>query len=139
VEEEHWIRAYMLLRDFHAERPDIVTIVRYEDLVCGRVALASLLDLPPKEYGPRAQAFHARSIQKWRRDKGFGYRPGSRLIELAGTYGYTADEVENPNAYDWNHRALPRAAVWRLFSFLPRATQDSLKALVKPVVRGRAG
>lgn len=137
VEEAHWIRAYSLLRLFHAERPDLVTVVRYEDLVAGKVELASLMGLPAKAAGTEGQGFHARSIQKWRADPSFGYRPSDRLIELAGGYGYAREEVENPNAFDWRVRAASRATLWRLFSFLPRRAQDRIKAVVKPIVGDR--
>lgn len=137
VEERHWIRAYSLLRDFHAERPDIVTLVRYEDLVVGKIELAALMGLPAGKAGAGEQGFHARSIQKWRADRSFGYRPSARLIELAGAYGYAPEEVENPNAFDWRVRAAPRTALWWLFSSIPRRTQERIKALVKPIVGGR--
>jgi hypothetical protein len=136
IEERHWIRAYTTLGDFHAERPDLVTIVRYEDLAAGSVDLPTLLGLDSaSRTNPDGEAFHRRSIQKWRQDEKFGYRPGPELIRLAQTYGYDPAEIANPNAGRWWPTWLPRATAWYLFSRLPFQTQVRIKAAAKRLLR----
>jgi len=134
AEEKHWIRAYSLLRDFVAERPDIVKLVRYEDLVAGKISLASLLGIPERPKAGATESFHARSVQKWRTDPGFRFRPSEALIALAESYGYSRKEVENPHAGMWWHYSVPRAAAWRLFSSIPHRRQEQLKAIVKRAI-----
>ncbi|MGD9811938.1 MAG: sulfotransferase [Sphingobium sp.] len=137
-EEEHWLRAYAKLKEFSDRRPDCVTLVRYEDLVSGRLSLPEALGLQPPDGAIReSETFHGKSLQKWRNDTGFGYTPSDALIALAGEYGYDEADIVNPNAHDWRLKRDPRAFAYRAFTKLPLGIQDGMKAAVKRVI-GRA-
>lgn len=137
-EERHWIRSYTFLRSFHERRPDLVSIVRYEDLVAGTVDVPGLLGVESEAEPPAGEeAFHSSSLEKWRDDPRFGYTPSEEALQLARSYGYSDEEVVNPRARAWWLHRAPRAAAWAAFSRLPLAVQLRIKSSAK-MIMGRS-
>ena len=135
-EERHWIRSYKLLRSFHERRPELVSIVRYEDLVEGKVDLSKMLGVERiKGSNAGKGVFHSASIRKWLSDSRFGYTPSAEALELAKAYGYTEEEVVNPSGGPWWLRRVPRAAAYAAFSRLPFAYQKRMKWSAKAIAR----
>jgi hypothetical protein len=130
-EEVHWTRAYSNLLDFAERRPDLVTIVRYKDLVTGETDLASVLGI--KRRREPDEKLHSGALDKWLKDPGFGYTPSRETIAVAERYGFAPDELENPNAGSWALRREPRALFFHLFFSLPPSTQLAAKSLIKQV------
>lgn len=134
-EEQHWIRSYGLLRALHERRPDLVSLIRYEDLVAGKVDMASILRVKPaKTSRERAQTFHSASINKWRRDSRFGYTPSEEARQLANSFGYADEEIVNPSARPWWVHRVPRAVAFVAFRQLPVPAQKRLKSAAKRIL-----
>ncbi len=134
-EERHWLRAYTLLQDFQARRPDLVSIVRYEDLVAGKVDIARLVKADSSTAASQeTEMFNTASIQKWRKNRHFGYTPSEAASELAISYGYTKKEIQNNNGGPWWLYRVPRAALWTTFSRLPMPIQRGIKASAKSIL-----
>lgn len=132
-EEKHWNRAYNTLIDFAERRPDIVQVVRYEDLVSGATSLADVLGAKFK--GEAEDILHDGSVEKWRTDSSFGFRPAPETVVLAERFGYSPDEVSNPHGRPWWIRREPRALAYGLFFSLPLETQSLARSVLKKLVR----
>jgi hypothetical protein len=138
-EERHWIRSYKLLRSFHERRPDLVSLIRYEDLVRGEIDLVALLGLDGlKAQADSAKSFHSKSIGRWRKDRTFGYTPSDEARQLANDYGYTDEEVMNPCVDRWWLHRVPRAAVYSAFWRLPISVRKRIRFAAQMVVRPNA-
>jgi hypothetical protein len=128
-EEKHWNRAYGTLLDFAERRPDIVQVVRYEDLVSGAVDLAEVLGT--ERDGEPEEKLHAGAVDKWRTDSSFGFRPAPETIVLAKRFGYLPAELSNPHGGPWSLRREPRALAYSLFFSLPAETQSLARSVIK--------
>jgi hypothetical protein len=138
-EERHWIRSYELLRSLHKRRPDLVSLIRYEDIVRGEVDLVALLGLHwVKPQADGAKGFHSRSIGRWRKDRKFGYTPSDEARQLANDYGYSDEEVMNPHVDRWWLHRVPRAAVYSAFWRLPISIRKRIRFAAQMVLRPAA-
>ena len=45
--------------------------------------------------------FHVSSIQKWRKDRQFGFQLSDRLMTLASHFGYNSDDISNERKSIW--------------------------------------
>jgi hypothetical protein len=103
VHQFEWLEAYSNLRWLASERPDLVTTVRYEDMVVDPSVLEPVcafagIDVPDRGY------MHGRSIAKWRDDPGYGFVIDPEVASLAREFGYSDDEVRNEPAPGWSVR-----------------------------------
>jgi sulfotransferase family protein len=130
VEEPHWTRAYNSLAAFAKRRPDLLTILRYEDLVTSDQTLVKALDLQDRPQHDMDQTkFRGDSIEKWRSDLKFGYRPAAQVIELAMTYGYALDDLHNRNSGPWFLHRVMRTATYGTIEKLPNSVSDPIRLL----------
>jgi hypothetical protein len=130
VEEPHWIRAYRSLAALAKRRPDLVMVVRYEDLVKSDQMLGSALGLeqrPPDDLGKTN--FRGNSVERWKADPKFGYQPSPETIEVSRQYGYTDDELRNPNAGPWLVHRVMRTATYGAIERLPSPARDSIRSI----------
>lgn len=135
-EERHWIRSYDLLRSFADRRPDLVSLIRYEDLVRGEVDVASLLGLDGVQARTAsAKSFHSKSIRRWRKDRTFGYTPSDTARQLANDYGYNDEDVINPHVDRWWLHRVPRAAVYSAFWRLPISIRKRIRFAAQMILR----
>ena len=132
-EEKHWNRAYRTLLEFADRRPDIVQVVRYEDLVSGDANLAEVLGAQAD--GEPDETLHADAVDKWRTDSSFGFRPAPETVALAERFGYLPDELSNPHGRPWSLRREPRALAYSLFFGLPAETQSLARSVMKGLAR----
>jgi hypothetical protein len=132
-EEKHWVRGYTLLRELTGRRPGSVSIVRYEDMIDGSADLAGLAGVNASPAG--GEIIHSASLQKWRSDTRFGYAPSDAARQLAKSYGYTEEELANPNGGSWGIHRLPRALAWAAFSSLPFSVQRRAKESARSLLR----
>jgi len=124
-EEAHWVRAYRSLMDLARRQPELVTILRYEDLA-GR---------QPGAAGSGATRFHPDSLGRWRRDSSFGFALSDDARAVARDYGYVESELDNPAAYPaWHWRQEPRALGYRVFTAVPSAWRLRLRARARRVL-----
>ena len=124
-EEAHWIAAYATLQQLQERRPDLVTLVRYEDCIGGGFDPA-VLGLPLAEVAS-SEATRTSSLGKWRRDAGYGFTLSPAARALALEYGYDAFTLTNPHARSWAYRRVPRAAFYSAVSRLPAAFERSMR------------
>lgn len=138
AEERHWIRAYTTLLELARRRPAATTIIRYEDVVRDHQPLGELVTRLLGTNGPiddgAADRFHARSVQKWRSDRKFGFSLDAASTALAKMYGYTDDELTNDNAHPWSWHEAPRVAAYTLFWMMPNGVTRRLRFAARMVV-----
>lgn len=132
-EEQHWCRAYTTLLNFAERRPDLVTVFRYEDLVSGATDLSPVLERR-RDAEPDEQ-LHPRAIDKWRKDRTFGFSPCAETIAVGRRFGYTSAEMSNPNSGSWYLRREPRAMFYSAVSAMPAGAEQFARQAVKRLLR----
>lgn len=100
VHQFEWLEAYRNLQRLSSARPDLVTVVRYEDMVADPAVLAPVCDFAGIRV-PEAGYMHARSLAKWRTDRGYGFVMASAVASLAREYGYGDEETSNDSVSGW--------------------------------------
>jgi len=96
-----WLAAYSNLLKLKELLHDQLLVVRYEDIVQSSESLRPLFEFCGVD-GQGAQSdFHARSIQKWRSDKHFGFQLSKDVVELALEFGYKQSELANRPKLLW--------------------------------------
>lgn len=127
-EEVHWRRAYQNLKAFQARRPDLVSIVRYEDLVAGDKGLDPLFEFlggaPEKQ--DDATRFRNTSMSMWKSDRWFGFTLDPETYALAQSYGYSDEDLTNPNAGPWAPYRYSRLVFSRAKAAVPKQVKDAL-------------
>lgn len=124
VEEKHWCDAYRNLKALQSRHPDAVKILRYEDLASGKVDLDELgTYLGLKRVSDKGPKFHAGSIEKWRQDKTFGFKPGAETIAIASEYGYSDTDLKTPDV-PWPARNLARHWLFACYHRVPQGLRQ---------------
>jgi hypothetical protein len=134
-EEPAWRTAYQNLVEFQAGAPDRVLIVRYEGVVRSDVALRPLESFLGSRFstaGAGAQ-MHDRSLQKWRKDRSFGFQLDPETARLAATFGYGLDSLNNAPRRLWPVRSRLRSVTYDLADRLPNNAARIVKALMRRV------
>lgn len=128
--QHHWRLAYENLLRLKQRVADQLLIVRYEDLAAhGNAAhhLIEFIDQPPTS---EAEHFiHAKSLQRWKNDQWFGFQLDPQVERLAGSYGYSREDLLNRSF-----------ALWGVYRALSRLSRQSLRArwnLLKREIRNR--
>lgn len=108
--EPEWVTAYTNLLRLKELVPDLVHIVRYEDMVTEEKAIRDIFTF----MGADAQfnfKLHRASVSKWRQDSSFGFTLSPDAIALAKQYGYAEHELTNAPKPLWSlRRRLTRLA-----------------------------
>ncbi len=127
-EEQHWRRAYENLKSFKERRPDLVSIVRYEDLVAGDKGLEQLFQFLGGAQAKQDDAtrFHSASMSKWKTDRWFGFALQAETVALAKDYGYVDEDIINPNAKPWAAYLYSRLIFSRAKAAVPKQVKDAL-------------
>ena len=116
VHQFEWLEAYRNLRWLESERPDLVSVVRYEDLTDSSEPLLPVCRFAGIEL-PQPGYIHGRALAKWRSDGHYGFGLEHRVAELARTFGYRDEELSNDAAPGWPvYRQLMR---WPHLAFRP--------------------
>ena len=128
-EEIHWCRAYENLIELKERSPDLVSIVRYEDLVLGDQTLSNIFDFLGTKPGSlhEAEPFHSSSTEKWRKDPRFGFAPQRRTIDLATSYGYSKESMDNTNSKPWGTHRICHQIAWQIKNSIPKPIKSALK------------
>ena len=132
VQQQVWLTAYQNLLDLKAQVGDRVSIVRYEDLVTDPSVLKPVFDflgVPPSSLERRS--LHKLSLERWKKDKHYGFSPSAELLALAERYGYPKDSLRNRTHPSW---PLQRRVLRILHKSKVSLKQD-LKAVRSSVVR----
>lgn len=100
--QSEWLAAYKNLLKFKDMMGDKLQIVRYEDIIQDLSSLKPILafmgtheDEISKDY------MHSRSVQKWKRDKAFGFKLSEDVVNLAKEFGYTRSQMINAGTLIW--------------------------------------
>jgi hypothetical protein len=98
----HWRLAYENLRRFEKELSGRVLTVRYEDLAAHGDTADKLLRFLDRPMMPEAKEYiHAKSLQRWRTDRWFGFQLDPNVRMLATSFGYTSAELDNESFPFW--------------------------------------
>ncbi len=124
-EEACWLRGYETLWQLKERRPELVTLVRYEDCLSDGFDPASL-GLPILSR-TQAEPLRTSSLGKWRQDRGFGFALSAATRDVALRYGYNEAELSNPHAGPWGHRRIPRAILYNAAMRLPESWEMALR------------
>ncbi len=98
--EKQWIVSYQNLLRFRDLLPEKTIIMRYEDMVSQPKVMEPILGfcgISANEAGPTF--FHARSVQKWKKDRWFGFALSQECRELAIYYGYQEEELQSQRKF----------------------------------------
>jgi Sulfotransferase family len=95
-----WQRAYTNLLSFKDAVPERTIIIRYEELMSDRKAILRICEFLgiDGEGSGVGTGFHAKSIQRWRKDRFFAFDLSENTRTLAHAFGYKDDEMTNTNA-----------------------------------------
>lgn len=102
VQERVWLTSYRNLRALQEPLGDRLTVIRYEDLVTDPAAVGPVLEflaVPASAAGLRD--LHRTSVERWREDPRFGFRPSAELVALAETFGYRPEDMTNRSRPLW--------------------------------------
>ena len=100
--QHEWRLAYENLRRFEQEVADRLLVVRYEDLAAHGNAAAQLIDFLGRTMSPAATSYiHARSLQRWKEDRWFGFQLDADVERLAMSLGYARDDLRNQSVPFW--------------------------------------
>lgn len=94
--ERQWLTAYRNLLKLKEELGSQLVIVRYEDMVSSLETMKPVFRFCDVTAGTTDEDYlHQKSLQKWKSDKGFGFRLSDETIALSAKYGYQPDELAN--------------------------------------------
>lgn len=97
-----WLTAYKNLLELEARRPDVVTLIRYEDMVRHLSALERVFRFC--EIRPTKKDFeylHTGSVSKWAKDSNFGFCLHTDVFEFAMQLGYSNQDLQNRRKSTW--------------------------------------
>ena len=101
--EKQWKTAYRNLLRLKDLLGDKLIIIHYEDMVSSINSMEPVLDFCGISTEDCDTSYlHKKSIQKWKKDKLFGFSLSSESIELAGKYGYKKSELINKPILLWH-------------------------------------
>jgi hypothetical protein len=91
-----WLRAYKNLLFFKNRHPDLLRIIRYEDLVSNSEVLSGVCKfLGIEKSSGIGTDLHEKSKNKWKKDKLFGFQLAPEVYHFASHFGY-CDKNSNP-------------------------------------------
>ena len=100
--ETQWVIAYSNLLRLKRILKEKLFIVKYEDMVASVDSLNPILsfcevktDLIDRNY------LHQKALQKWKKDKLFGFKLSKEGSELAKKYGYLEEDLQNNENILW--------------------------------------
>ena len=129
--QHQWRLAYENLRRFEREVAGRLLVVRYEDLAAHGNAAGQLIDFLDRPVSPEAKSYiHAKSLQRWKVDRWFGFQLDGEVERLATSFGYTSADLRNQSFPFWeSYRILshlgPRS-LSRRWRVLRRRVRNSL-------------
>ncbi len=97
--------------------PDQFELIRYEDVIAEPVkVLGNLCKFIGVACEPQVGAdVHAKSVEKWRSDPNYTLQLDPAVRQLAAVFGYTAEELSNPNRPAQIHAISKRPSIKRRF------------------------
>ncbi len=128
--QHYWRLAYENLRRFEREVASSLLVVRYEDLAAHGSAAGQLLEFLDCPVSNEAKNYiHAKSLQRWKEDRWFGFQVDRDVARLAATFGYTEADLSN--------QSIPLWVPYRVLASLgPRSLSSRWRAL-RRYVRNR--
>lgn len=102
VQEQVWLTSYRNLLALQEPLGDRLSIIRYEDLVTDPAVVTPTLEfLEVSASSAGLRDLHSTSVERWRQDPHFGFRPSAELVALAETFGYSPDSMTNRSRPLW--------------------------------------
>ncbi len=101
--EIEWRTSYNNLIKLKQNYPELISILRYEDISLNNKLIDKLNILHGinKNNETSSFAIHNNSMAKWRNNKKFGFQISAVTIELAKTLGYTQNDLINKQYWTW--------------------------------------
>lgn len=130
VQQKVWLTAYQNLLDLKAQAGEIVSIIRYEDLVTDPSVLKPVFDfLEVPSASVERRSLHNRSLERWQKDKHYGFRPSAELLALAGRYGYLEESLSNSTYPLWPVQRQTVRSIYQSKTLLKKRLKPFLKLL----------
>lgn len=131
--QHHWRLAYENLRRFEKETEidGKLLVMRYEDLAAHGNAGQRLIEFLNGQPTAEAEQFiHAQSLQRWKHDRWFGFQLDPLVKRLAGSFGYTDDDLLN--------RSYPLWGLYRTLSQVGRQSLSRRWRVLRRQIRNRS-
>lgn len=130
VQQEVWLTAYQNLLDLKAQAGKMLSIIRYEDLVTDPSVLKPVFDfLGVPSTSLERRSLHSHSLERWKKDKYYGFSPSAELLALAEHYGYPKESLANTTYPLWPVQRQTVRSVYRSKTLLKKRLRPFLKLL----------
>lgn len=97
-----WLTAYKNLLKLKEMLGDKVVLLRYEDMVRSVNYLRPVLEFADVNIANISNDYlHTKSISRWKKDKWYGFQLDSEVEQLAKSFGYQEDELQNDTYPSW--------------------------------------
>ena len=96
-----WFTAYRNLLRFKDLVKDKLVIIRYEDMVNDTSCLKEVFEFIGLTENYTNGYLHSNSIEKWNKDKLFGFKLSEEVKNLAEKFGYSRKEMDNDSSIFW--------------------------------------
>jgi len=98
-----WLLAYQNLINLKRILKEKLVIIRYEDLISHHSELDKVYEFIQYQQSEQSikKILHAKSLNKWRGDKLFGFKLSQDVIEQAEIFGYDRNELSNSSSFTW--------------------------------------
>ncbi len=98
--EKQWVRAYRNLLKFKEIAQDKLVLIRYEDMVSSLEYFQPVFDFCDiKTSDADKNYLHRKSLQKWKKNKMYGFTLSEEARDLAAEFGYTDEGLTHKHQY----------------------------------------
>ena len=132
-----WLNAYQNLLKYQKILKNNLILIRYEDFTNNHECLEKIhnfieLDVDLNKY----KFFHSKSVQKWKKDKRYGFQLNQSVKEFAYRFGYKEQNLANETNYMWTFDLIFKGYIigymWRPTKNLLRKIRNSFKTHFQP-------
>jgi hypothetical protein len=126
VMQYQWFKTYSNLLGLKSVLGEKLLIIRYEDIISDILFLKDILNFigAPMDQD-KYSLFHRKSLEKWKEDPLFKFKPSQSVINLANKYDYSLNEAALYGSYFWplckyaHNKNLRIGKLWNTLSRIP--------------------
>lgn len=95
-----WYTAYSNLLKFRDDYSGQMKMVRYEDMVQNKIDFTDIFNFAGIQ-SYQENFFHERSLNKWRKDRNYGFELDLKVADLSEKFKYSREEMKNTGSFFW--------------------------------------